>query len=62
VVKLTLSENQAEWIRAMSLSGVEARVESWSDHVPVAPAQRSFGLLAAGSHSLPRCVDWGKPT
>jgi cyclopropane-fatty-acyl-phospholipid synthase len=33
---LTLSENQAEWIRAMNLPGVEVRVESWSDHVPTA--------------------------
>jgi hypothetical protein len=49
-VGLTLSENQAEWIRAMSLPGAEARVESCSDHVAVAPAQRGFGRLAAGSH------------
>jgi cyclopropane-fatty-acyl-phospholipid synthase len=31
---LTLSENQADWIRSMGLPGVEVRVESWSDHVP----------------------------
>jgi cyclopropane-fatty-acyl-phospholipid synthase len=36
-VGLTLSENQAEWIRSMDLPGVEVRVESWSDHVPLAP-------------------------
>ena len=36
-VGLTLSENQAEWIRSMDLPGVEVRVESWSDHVPAAP-------------------------
>jgi cyclopropane-fatty-acyl-phospholipid synthase len=36
-VGLTLSDNQAEWIRSMSLPGVEVRVESWSDHVPAAP-------------------------
>jgi cyclopropane-fatty-acyl-phospholipid synthase len=36
-VGLTLSDNQAEWIRSMGLAGVEVRVESWSDHVPTAP-------------------------
>src|SRR5580704_10875034 len=34
-VGLTLSEKQAEWIRSMGLPGVEVRVESWSDHVPI---------------------------
>jgi cyclopropane-fatty-acyl-phospholipid synthase len=36
-VGLTLSENQARWIRSMGIEGVEVRVESWSDHVPTAP-------------------------
>jgi cyclopropane-fatty-acyl-phospholipid synthase len=36
-IGLTLSENQAEYIRAMNLPGVEVRVESWSDHRPDAP-------------------------
>ena len=36
-VGLTLSDNQARWIRSMDLPGVEVRVESWSDHVPEAP-------------------------
>src|SRR6202021_1839802 len=36
-VGLTLSENQARWIRSIGLPGVEVRVESWSDHVPTAP-------------------------
>ena len=36
-VGLTLSENQADWIRAMGIPGVEVRVESWSDHAPAAP-------------------------
>jgi cyclopropane-fatty-acyl-phospholipid synthase len=36
-IGLTLSENQAEWIRAMGIAGVEVRVESWSDHLPAAP-------------------------
>ena len=35
-VGLTLSENQAGWIRAAALPGVEVRVESWTDHVPAA--------------------------
>src|SRR5271167_3454404 len=35
-VGLTLSENQAEWIRAMALPGVEVCLESWSDHDPTA--------------------------
>jgi cyclopropane-fatty-acyl-phospholipid synthase len=33
-VGLTLSENQAEWIRSTALPGVEVCVESWSDHEP----------------------------
>jgi cyclopropane-fatty-acyl-phospholipid synthase len=36
-IGLTLSENQAEWIRSTALPGIEVRVESWSDHVPTAP-------------------------
>src|SRR5712692_5899402 len=36
-VGLTLSENQARWIRSTIRRGAEARVESWTDHVPAAP-------------------------
>jgi cyclopropane-fatty-acyl-phospholipid synthase len=36
-VGLTLSDNQAEWIRAMRISGVVVRVESWSAHEPDLP-------------------------
>ncbi len=33
-VGLTLSEEQATWIRDKNLQGVEARVEAWGDHEP----------------------------
>ena len=36
-VGLTLSENQAQWIRSIGLNGVEVLAESWTDHVPDAP-------------------------
>src|SRR5260370_10935530 len=47
-VGLTLSENQAEWIRASGLPGVEVRVESSSDHIPAAP---SSAILSLGAFS-----------
>jgi cyclopropane-fatty-acyl-phospholipid synthase len=36
-VGLTLSEEQASWIRERNLPGVEARVEHWADHEPPEP-------------------------
>ncbi|MCU0865528.1 MAG: cyclopropane-fatty-acyl-phospholipid synthase family protein [Planctomycetes bacterium] len=36
-VGLTLSDAQAEFVRARALPGVEVRVESWADHEPPAP-------------------------
>jgi cyclopropane-fatty-acyl-phospholipid synthase len=43
-VGLTLSENQAQWIRSMGLPGVEVRVESWSDLYRPRRMTRSFRL------------------
>ncbi|ARP94725.1 class I SAM-dependent methyltransferase [Bordetella genomosp. 13] len=37
VVGLTLSDDQAEYVRAMGLSKAEIRLESWVDHEPQAP-------------------------
>ena len=36
-VGLTLSENQARWIRSIGIPGVEVQMESWTDHEPDAP-------------------------
>jgi cyclopropane-fatty-acyl-phospholipid synthase len=36
-VGLTLSNSQAEWISSFNQPQIDARVESWSDHVPTAP-------------------------
>jgi cyclopropane-fatty-acyl-phospholipid synthase len=36
-VGLTLSEEQAAWVRAKNLSAIEARVEAWGDHEPTEP-------------------------
>jgi cyclopropane-fatty-acyl-phospholipid synthase len=53
-VGLTLSENQAEWIRSMGLPSVEVRVESWSDHVPIA-AYDSIISIGAFEHFARPC-------
>jgi len=37
-VGLTLSDAQASHVRALSLPGVEARVENWQDHHPTKPS------------------------
>lgn len=76
-IGLTLSENQAEWIRSMGLPGVEVRVESWSEHVPTAAydsiisigafehfARPSIGRAArvAGYREFFKCCyDWLNP-
>jgi cyclopropane-fatty-acyl-phospholipid synthase len=36
-VGLTLSQEQADWVRALQLPGVDVRLENWQDHQPVAP-------------------------
>lgn len=36
-VGLTLSPAQREWIETQHMSGVEARLEGWHNHVPLAP-------------------------
>lgn len=36
-VGLTLSQEQADWVRSLELPGVEVRLENWQDHQPVAP-------------------------
>jgi cyclopropane-fatty-acyl-phospholipid synthase len=75
-VGLTLSENQAEWIRAMGLPGVEVRVESWSDHTPDAPYDAIISIGAFEHFARPssretrvrgyrdffeRCYGWLNP-
>lgn len=75
-VGLTLSENQAEWIRSMDLPGVEVRVESWSDHVATAPYDSIISIGAFEHFARPssrtvrvrgyrdffeRCYVWLKP-
>jgi cyclopropane-fatty-acyl-phospholipid synthase len=75
-VGLTLSENQAEWIRSMGLPGVEVRVESWSDHVPTAPYDSIISIGAFEHFARPssrairvrayrdffeRCYGWLNP-
>ena len=75
-VGLTLSENQAEWIRAMGLPGVEVRVESWSDHIPAAPYDAIISIGAFEHFARPssretrvrgyrdffeRCYGWLNP-
>ena len=75
-VGLTLSENQAEWIRAMGLPGVEVRVESWSDHMPAAPYDAIISIGAFEHFARPssretrvrgyrdffeRCYGWLNP-
>ncbi len=37
VVGLTLSEDQAAYVRGMDLPNVDIRLESWTEHVPSAP-------------------------
>ena len=46
-VGLTLSDEQAAWIRARGLQGVEVKLEDWRDHEPEAPydAIISIGAL-----------------
>jgi cyclopropane-fatty-acyl-phospholipid synthase len=53
-VGLTLSDNQADWIRAMNIPGVEVRVESWSDHAPTA-AYDSIISIGAFEHFARPC-------
>ncbi len=75
-VGLTLSENQAEWIRAMGLPGVEVRVESWSEHIPAAAYDSMISIGAFEHFARPssrsvrvrgyrdffeRCYGWLKP-
>jgi len=76
-VGLTLSENQAAWIRARRQPRIEARLESWSDYQPDTPfdALISIGAfehfahpdlsyaetVAAHRHFFQRCHAWLKP-
>ena len=36
-VGLTLSEEQADWVRARAMNGVEVRLQAWQDHAPEQP-------------------------
>ncbi len=76
-IGLTLSENQADWIRSMGLPGVEVRVESWSDHVPTMTYDSIISIGAFEHFARPsasrtvrvggyreffeRCYRWLKP-
>ena len=75
-VGLTLSDNQARWIRSMGLPGVEVRVESWSDHAPDAPYDSIISIGAFEHFARPgsrrvrvrgyrdffeRCYSWLNP-
>jgi len=75
-VGLTLSENQARWIRSIGLKGVEVRVESWTDHVPAAPYNSIISIGAFEHFARPsdrpvrvkgyrdffeRCYGWLNP-
>ncbi len=46
VVGLTLSGEQARYVRDLALPGVEVRVESWSDHSPSAPYDAAISVGA----------------
>jgi cyclopropane-fatty-acyl-phospholipid synthase len=76
-VGLTLSQAQADHIRARSLPGTEVRVESWADHAPTA-AYDAIISIGALEHFAPpsydaerrisvyrdffrRCASWLKP-
>ncbi|MFI6226859.1 class I SAM-dependent methyltransferase [Micromonospora echinospora] len=37
VVGLTLSDSQAEWVRARASDGIEVHVQNWLDHTPTEP-------------------------
>jgi cyclopropane-fatty-acyl-phospholipid synthase len=75
-IGLTLSENQAQWIRAMGIPGIEVRVESWSDHMPTAPYDSIISIGAFEHFARPssravrvkgyrdffeRCYGWLNP-
>ena len=75
-VGLTLSDHQAQWIRAMDLPGVEVHVESWSDHQPTAPYDAIISIGAFEHFARPcarpvrvrgyrdffeRCYGWLNP-
>lgn len=76
-VGLTLSQEQATWIRQQNLQGIECRVESWVDHSPGTPydAIISIGALehfaridrpvpekiANYRHFFRRCHEWLRP-
>jgi cyclopropane-fatty-acyl-phospholipid synthase len=76
-IGLTLSKNQADWIRSIGLPGVEVHIESWSDHVPTTAYDSiisigAFEHFARPSYSraervggyrefFERCYRWLKP-
>jgi cyclopropane-fatty-acyl-phospholipid synthase len=45
-VGLTLSEEQAQWIRARNMQGVEVCLEAWQDHTPAQPYD---GIISIGA-------------
>ncbi|MFM0363002.1 class I SAM-dependent methyltransferase [Paraburkholderia sediminicola] len=46
IVGLTLSEDQAQYVRSMALANVDIRLESWVDHVP---SQRYDSIVSIGA-------------
>jgi cyclopropane-fatty-acyl-phospholipid synthase len=75
-VGLTLSDQQARWIRSMGIQGVEVQVQSWSDHVPDAPYDSIISIGAFEHFARPcdrpervrgyrdffeRCYGWLNP-
>jgi cyclopropane-fatty-acyl-phospholipid synthase len=76
-VGLTLSHNQAAWIRSFNQPRIEVRVESWSDHRPVEayeaiismgafehfarPNMTDEARVEGYRHFFRRCHEWLKP-
>jgi cyclopropane-fatty-acyl-phospholipid synthase len=77
VVGLTLSDSQAEWVRACASAGVEVHVQNWLEHIPTEPydAVISIGAfehfardgltrtarVAAYREFFTRCRGWLRP-
>lgn len=53
-VGLTLSAAQAEWVRALGVPGIEARVEGWEEHAPEAPYDAVISIGAFEHFARPQ--------
>jgi cyclopropane-fatty-acyl-phospholipid synthase len=56
-VGLTLSQQQADWVRALGLPNVEVRLESWADHHPPAPYDAVISIGAFEHFARPEWAD-----